>query len=57
MSYKLQNDPISNELSQIIRLSDNAFIPLDESNTDYQEYLKWVAEGNTPEPADEIEEE
>ena len=28
-------------------------IPLDESNTDYQEYLKWVAEGGVPEPADE----
>lgn len=52
MSYKLQNDPISNELSQIIRLSDSAFIPLDEANNDYQEYLKWRAEGNTPEPAD-----
>jgi hypothetical protein len=54
MSYKLQNDPITNEQSIIVRLSDNAFIPFDEANTDYQEYLKWVAEGNTPEPADEI---
>ena len=34
------------------RLSDNAFIPFDEANTDYQEYLKWVAEGNQPLPAE-----
>jgi len=30
------------------RLADNAFIPFSLENTDYQEYLKWVAEGNTP---------
>jgi hypothetical protein len=36
----------------IKRLSDNAFIPMSESNTDYQQYLAWVAQGNTPEPAD-----
>ena len=37
------------------RLSDNAFIPFAPDNTDYQEYLKWVAEGNLPSPADIVE--
>jgi hypothetical protein len=29
-------------------------IPFNPANTDYQAYLKWVAEGNTPLPADEV---
>jgi hypothetical protein len=36
----------------VLRLADNAFIPFAPDNTDYQEYLKWVAEGNTPEAAE-----
>ena len=48
--YKLRNYPLGGK--DIMRLSDNAFIPFDPSNTDYQQYLKWLAEGNTPLPAE-----
>jgi hypothetical protein len=40
------------ELGVVLRLRDNAYIPKSNGNTDYQEYLEWVAEGNTPLPAD-----
>lgn len=41
----------------IKRIADNAFIPLDEANTDYQKYLEWLAEGNQPLPPDDSVEE
>ena len=37
----------------IKRIADNAFIPMDEQNSDYEAYLRWLEEGNTPEPAEE----
>ena len=49
--YKLVNHPITGELLNIRTATDD-FIPIDEANIDYQEYLAWVAEGNTPDPAD-----
>jgi hypothetical protein len=50
--YKLFKDPLGNEYAGVI-LNGNTSIPFDEANTDYQAYLKWVSEGNTPLPADE----
>ena len=51
--YQQLVNAISNEaLQSVKRLADNAFIPFDPANTDYQEYLKWLAEGNTPEAAE-----
>jgi len=53
MSYQLMIDPLYNEQTGVVRLTDSAHIPFDPANTDYQEYLAWVAEGNEPLPADD----
>ena len=52
--YK-QIKTLSGDVNQkmIQRLSDNAFIPFDPANTDYQQYLAWLEAGNTVLPADE----
>jgi hypothetical protein len=47
--YKLIYYPQTTDVLNIIRLSDNARIPVNEYNSDYKQYLQWVAEGNTSE--------
>ena len=44
--YKLINKSV------VQKLDDGTCIPFDPANTDYQTYLAWVAEGNTPTPAE-----
>ena len=57
--YKLAKDQkvSPTDLDAVIKYEDGSnlqfVILFAEDNSDYQEYLKWVAEGNTPEPADE----
>jgi hypothetical protein len=52
-TYQLTLPPLGKtESTTIKRLPDGALIPIDPDNTDYQAYLKWLEEGNTPLPAD-----
>lgn len=53
--YKLLKDVLTNQVD-VVQKEEGGFlysIPMHPDNTDYQAYLKWVAEGNTPEPADD----
>ena len=52
--YKLIKNPMTGVVDQIKKESGNRMriIPFNSENTDYQEYLAWVAEGNTAEAAD-----
>ena len=53
--YQLQKDRLDNKIVSVLRQQDGASIPFDPANMDYQEYLKWVAEGNEPLPPDSQE--
>lgn len=51
MTYFIPNDVFGQPRTDVVlRAKDWAWIPTDPVNTDYQRYLEWVAEGNTPEP-------
>jgi hypothetical protein len=56
MKYKLLKSSYG-EIRSVEKTGDDGIvwgIPFDLSNTDYQAYLAWLEKGNTPEPADEI---
>jgi hypothetical protein len=53
--YKLTPDTPMGSAQCVKRLADNAFIPFDPANTDYQAYLKFLEEGGVPEPAEVTE--
>ena len=52
--YKQCKDITNNQARTdlIENMSNGTFIPFDPANTDYQQYLAWLAEGNTPLPAE-----
>jgi hypothetical protein len=51
--YKQIKDIDGSLRNQVLRTEDSAIIPFDTGNIDYREYLKWLADGNQPLPADE----
>jgi len=51
--YRLTSPNSEGNVKYVVRVLDFTTIPFDPANTDYQEYLKWLAEGNEPLPADE----
>ena len=53
MTYKLKTALFTNEVNAVLHVEKEMYIPFDPNNNNYQEYLAWLAEGNTPTPADE----
>lgn len=52
MTYKLLPGLFGEPSQTVLQIETGKMIPFQSSNTDYQEYLAWLAEGNTPLPAD-----
>jgi hypothetical protein len=51
--YKLEPLNYDGKQDSVIQVINQATIPFDPANTDYQAYLKWLEEGGVPEAADE----
>lgn len=51
--YKEVKHPITKSVDCVQRIADNAFIPFDPANTDYQAFLKYQEEGGKVYGADE----
>ena len=52
--YKLKKNVITGDINVVLKIEEGLIIsiPFSPDNTDYQAYLKWVSECNTPEQAD-----
>ena len=56
ITYKKVNDPLTDNNNAVYKIengvTETVYIPFDPANTDYQEYLEWLDDGNTPEEAE-----
>lgn len=53
--YQLIMNPFTNTVAAVCKTDVQLFIPVEPANSDYQEFLRWCAEGNQPLPAEETQ--